>query len=63
MSEEQVDQVVDAVSEHESFLAVVGRYIIRGIEEVAKEHQVPYKEDKLRGQFVLEGRGINYEEI
>lgn len=63
MSEEKVDQVVDAVSGYDSFLAVVGRYIIRGIEEVVNDNQIPYNQEKLQGRFELEGKGVNYEEI
>lgn len=63
LSEEQISDVVEDIELHETFLSVVGLYVVKGIENVAKRENIPFNEEEIEHKVMVNRKGINHSEL
>jgi len=59
MTEEQIDEVVDEVQQHDTFLSVVSLFVLKGTKDVLDSNKVKYDQEKMEQQIIKAVRGIN----
>lgn len=59
----QVDDVVDAIQEYDTFLSVVGLFVTKGIQEVAERDGIPVDETVVEEKLNKDRQGINQEDF
>lgn len=63
MSQEQIDDVVAAVEEYDTFLGVVGLFVAKGIEEIAERDGIPLNEEKIQHELDINRKSIDYNDL
>lgn len=62
-TEEQVDRVLADIESSDTLLNVISLFVLKGIEEVAKEDNIELNEEELEYQYHVTRLGIDYSDI
>lgn len=63
LTPEQVDDVVNAIEEYDTFLSVVSLFVTKGIKEVAERDGVAFDETAIEEKLNKDRQGINQDDF
>lgn len=63
LTEQQIDQIVGEIEQYDTFLDIVTLFVVKGIQEVAKEENIPLDEEEAENQLMISRNNINLNDI
>lgn len=63
MTSQQIDDVVEAIELHETFLSTVGLFVAKGIKEIAEKEKMTVDDERLDYQINKNREFINYKDL
>lgn len=63
MTEKQIDDIVEAIEQYDTFLGVIGLFVAKGIKEIAERDQVSFDNEEIEHQLIANRKFINYDDL
>jgi hypothetical protein len=63
LTDEQIDEVLDEMTQYDTFLNIVSLFVYKGIQDMAKFQNIQLDEEKMEHQLSACRQGIRYEDL
>jgi hypothetical protein len=60
MTKDQIDDVVEAIENYDTFLNLIGLFAVKGIEEIAERDNIKIDQEEVKYQLRVCREGINH---